>query len=96
MQQDRLVRFHLFGQEYTFYSAAPEGEVESAIALLRHELESNETMGRSSVPSSKMLVLGCLRMAARYVQLNQEYIEFKQVQERSVAQLIDKVSSGMD
>ena len=34
LMQDRLVRFHLFGQEYTFYSDAPEEEVESAIALL--------------------------------------------------------------
>jgi hypothetical protein len=94
--QDRLVRFHLFGQEYTFYSAAPEDEVESAIALLRHELEADDKMSRSSVPSSKMLVLGCLRMAAKYAQLNREYSEFRQVHERSIAQLIDKVSSGLD
>jgi cell division protein ZapA len=94
--QDRLVRFHLFGQEYTFYSDAPEDEVESAITLLRHELEANEIVSRSSVPSSKMLVLGCLRMAAKYAQLNREYKEFRQVQERSVAQLIDKVSLELD
>jgi cell division protein ZapA len=43
-----------------------------------------------------MLVLGCLRMAAKYVQLNREYKEFRQVQERSISQLIDKVSSGLD
>jgi len=94
--QDRLVRFHLFGQEYTFYSAAPEEEVNSAIALLRQELETNDTMSRSSVPSSKMLVLGCLRLAAKCVQLNQEYMEFRQVQERSIAHLIDKVSLELD
>jgi len=94
--QDRLVRFHLFGQEYTFYSDAPEDEVESAITLLRHELEANEKVSRSSVPSSKMLVLGCLRMAAKYAQLNREYKEFRQAQQRSVAQLIDKVSVELD
>lgn len=94
--QDRLVRFHLFGQEFTFYSDAPEEEVESVITLLRHELENNEKVSRSSVPSSKMLVLGCLRMAAKYVQLNREYSEFRQAQERSVGHLIDKISSGME
>jgi cell division protein ZapA len=94
--QDRLVRFHLFGQEFTFYSAAPEDEVDSAIALLRQELEADDKMSRSSVPSSKMLVLGCLRIAAKYVQLNQEYVEFRRMQERSVAHLIDKVSSELD
>ena len=94
--QERLVRFHLFGQEFTFYSAASEDEVDSAVALLRQELEIDDKMSRSSVPSSKMLVLGCLRIAARYVQLNQEYGEFRQVQERSIAHLIDKVSSELD
>ncbi len=94
--QDRLVRFHLFGQEYTFYSDAPEEEVESAINLLRHELEGHEKMSRNSVPSNKVLVLGCLRMAAKYTQLNREYKEFRQEQGRTVAQLIDKVSVVLD
>ena len=94
--QDRLVRFHLFGQDFTFYSAAPESEVDSAITLLRQELEIDDTMSRSSVPSSKMLVLGCLRMAAKYAQLSREYSEFRQVHERSIAHLIDKVSSELD
>lgn len=94
--QDRLVRFHLFGQEYVFYSSAPQDEVESAIRLLRNELEADEKITRSTVPSSKILVLGCLRMAARYAQLHREYNEFRQVQERSVAHLIEKVSSELD
>jgi len=94
--QDRLVRFQLFGQEYTFYSDAPEEEVDSVIAILRQELEANEKVSRSSVPSSKMLILGCLRMAAKYTQLNREYREFRQEQERSVAQLIAKVSAELD
>jgi cell division protein ZapA len=93
--QDRLVRFHLFGQEFTFYSDAPEDEVEAVIALLRDELEANEKVSRSSVPSSKVLVLGCLRMAAKYVQLKQEYKEYRHLQERTVDRLIDKISSGM-
>jgi cell division protein ZapA len=94
--QDRLVRFHLFGQEFTFYSDAPEEEVQTVIDLLRQELESSEKVNRSSVPSSKMLVLGCLRIAAKYVHLNREYSEFRQVQECTISHLIDKVSSGLD
>jgi len=94
--QDRLVRFHLFGQEFTFYSDAPEEEVESVIALLRQELESSEKVSRSSVPSSKMLVLGCLRMAAKYVHLHREYKEFRQKQEGGIGHLIEKISLGLD
>jgi len=94
--QDRLVRFNLFGQEFTFYSNAPEEEVESVIALLRQELESNEKVSRSSVPSSKMLVLGCLQMAAKYVQLHREYKEYREEQEGIIGHLIEKVSLGLD
>jgi hypothetical protein len=93
---DRLVRFQLFGQEFTFYSDAPEDEVESVIALLRLELESGEKMNRSSVPSNKMLVLGCLRMAAKYIHLHREFKEYRQSQENAIDHLIDKVSSGLN
>ena len=94
--QDRLVRFQLFGQEFTFFSDAPEEDVEAAIALLRCELEADEKTSRSAVPSSKMLVLGCLRIAAKYTLLNREYREFRQSQAELALRLIDKVASGLD
>lgn len=94
--QDRLVRFHLFGQEFTFYSDASEDEVEAIIDLLRQELEGGETVSRSAVPSSKILVLGCLRMTARYVQLQREYQDYRQAQQRTLANLADKVGIALD
>ena len=93
---DRLVRFQLFGQEFTFFSDAPEEEVESIIALLRQELDTDEKHSRSAVPSSKMLVLGCLRMTAKYVQLQGEYHEYRQSQERLIEHLINKVTDGLN
>lgn len=94
--QDRLVRFHLFGQEFTFYSDAAEDEVEAIIDLLQQELEGGETVGRSAVPSSKILVLGCLRMTAKYVQLQREYQEHRQTQQRTLANLVEKVRIVLD
>lgn len=94
--EERLVCFQLFGQEFTFYSSASEAEVEEVVSLLREELEGSELASRSSIPSSKMLVLGCLRMAGRYVQLNGEFERFREKQDRSIDDLINKVSSGMD
>ena len=94
--QDRLERFHLFGQEFTVYSDAPEDEVEEVIDLLRQELEAGEKVGRSAVPSSKILVLGCLRMTARYVQLQREYQDYRQAQQRTLANLADKVGIALD
>ena len=94
--QDRLVRFHLFGQEYTFFSDAPEDEIESIIALLREELDSGEKLSRSAMPSSKMLVLGCLRMTAKYVQLNRECAEYRQAQQQMIDRLIDRLAAGLE
>ena len=93
---DRLIRFQLFGQEFTFFSDAPEGEVEAIIALLRQELDADEKLNKSAVPSSKMLVLGCLRMAAKLVQLQGEYQEYRQSQQRLIEHLISKVTDGLD
>jgi len=94
--EERLVSFTLFGQEFSFYSDAPEDEVQGAIAMLRDELEGTDLAARSTVPSSTMLVLGCLRLAARYVNLNKEFSTFRTSQEQSIDKLINKVTSGME
>ncbi|PIE60747.1 MAG: cell division protein ZapA [Desulfobulbus propionicus] len=93
--KERLVSFNLFGQEFTFYSDASDEEVEAVIRLLRDELENEKTMTRGAIPSSKVLVLGSLRLAARYVLLEQEVKKSRKEQEQSVARLIDKVSATL-
>jgi len=94
--EERLVSFTLFGQEFSFYSDAPDDEVQGAVAMLRDELEGTELAARSTIPSSKMLVLGYLQLAARYVRLDKEFNTFRASQEQSIDKLIDKVASGMD
>lgn len=94
--EERLVSFTLFGQKFSFYSDAPEDEVQDAIAILRDELEGTDLAARSTVPSSTMLVLGCLRLAARYVNLNKELNTFRTDQELAIDKLINKVTSGME
>ena len=94
--QERLVRFTLFGQEFTFYSDATEEEVNAVIALLRTELEGDWAFRRSSVPSSKMLVLGCLRIAAKFIHMQREHERYCQLSEITMAKLIEKISSITD
>ncbi len=90
--EERLVRFALFGQEFTFYSDAPAEEVDEVVSILRRELEGSEGRYTSTVPSSKLLVLGCLRIAARLVKVNREFEEYRNRQDRSIDDLIDKMS----
>jgi cell division protein ZapA len=90
--EERLVHFSLFGQEFTFYSDAPESEVEEVVRILRSELEGSDGKYVSTVPSSKLLVLGCLRIAARYVKVSREFHAYRNRQGRSIDNLIDKMS----
>ena len=90
---ERRVRFELFGQEFSFYTDATEEEGELVIDMVRTELGGDE---RGTLPSNKMLVLCCLKIAARYVQLEKEFKTFRSRQGASIDKLIDKVSSGID
>jgi len=90
--KERLVRFSLFGQEFTFYSDASESEVDEVVGILRKELEGTDGSYASIVPSSKLLVLGCLRIADKYVRLRREFEEYRNQQGRSIDGLIDKMS----
>lgn len=90
--EDRLVRFALFGQEFQFFSDAPEAEVEEIVDILRNELEGADGKYVSTVPSSKLLVLGCLRIAAKYVKESREFEAFRSSQGKSIDHLIDKMS----
>lgn len=93
---ERRVDFKLFGQEFSFYTDAPEEEVEQVINLVRSELDEGGQAIRTSLPSSKMLVLVCLRIAARFVQLEKEFEQFRSQQDKSIDNLISKVSSSID
>ena len=93
---ERRVDFKLFGQEFSFFTDAPPEDVEQVISLVRSELDESGHGFRTSMPSSKMLVLICLKIAARYVHLNREYEQFRTRQGESIDKLISKVSSGME
>ena len=93
---ERRVDFNLFGQEFSFYTDSSEEDVEQVINMVRSELDEGGVGIRTSLPSSKMLVLVCLKIAARYVQLEKEFAQFRNRQDESIDKLINKVSSGMD
>lgn len=93
---ERRVDFKLFGQEFSFYTDASEEEVEQVINLVRSELEEEGKAVQTTLPSSKMLVLVCLRIAARFVQLEKEFKAFRNRQDKSIDSLINKVSSSID
>ena len=93
---ERRVDFKLFGQEFSFYTDSSEEEVEQVINMVRSELDEGGQGIRTSLPSSKMLVLVCLRIAAKFVKLDKEFAQFRSKQDESIDKLISKVSSSID
>ena len=93
---ERRVQFELFGQEFSFYTDASEEDIEHIITLVRSELGVEGPGMRSSLLSNKVLVLGCLKIAARFVQLEEEFRIFRIRQDASIDKLINKVSSGIE
>jgi cell division protein ZapA len=100
--EERLISFTLHGQEFSFYSDAPEAEVQEAIALLRSELGQNgPDMKGAAMPSSRLLVLACLRLAGRCVNIEHEFSSFVEerknhaARNRVISGLIDRVAAAL-
>lgn len=94
--EERRIAFHLLGREFTFYSDAPDEEVEQVFALLREEFADQENAGRSTVPASGRLFFGCLRMAARLVRERNRQQGVCAEQRRAIEAMIGKLLSHLD
>ena len=90
---ERLVQFELFGQDFSFYTDASEEDVTCIIDMVRTELGEDQSGKRAPLPSNKMLILGCLKIAAKCVQLEKDFESFRIQQDESISKLIGKYSS---
>ncbi len=88
---ERLVEFELLGQEYKFYTAASEEEMQAILSLVRQlvETEPNATVG--TLASGKKAILACLNIASRYVQLQQDFTDYQDVTEKRISRLSEDI-----
>ena len=71
--QERRIDFQLFGQEFSFYSDAPDEEIQQVIALLKEEFTSQGKADTKTLPSTRLLVFGCLRLFRQKWLFNQRH-----------------------
>jgi cell division protein ZapA (FtsZ GTPase activity inhibitor) len=76
--QERLVRFRLLGQDYTFYTGASEEEMDEVLALVRKMIEDNVSGMPGTLPASKVAVMACLNMASKFMQLKRDFEAYKE------------------
>jgi cell division protein ZapA len=92
---ERLVRFELLGQEFQFYTATGEREMDEILSLVRREVEGDEGSRRGNMPASKVAVMACLNIALKYVQLKQEYARYRDDSDTRAAQLSEEIRTRL-
>lgn len=93
---ERLVRFELLGQQFAFYTGAPEEEVNEILQMVRDlVLENSSSEVAGSIPVSKIAVLASLNMASRYVELKRDFETYKSEVESRLFRLSEQISEEL-
>ena len=92
---ERLVEFELLGQEYKFYTAASEEEMQAILSLVRQLVETEPKTHVGTLASGKKAILACLNIASRYVKLQQDFTDYQQNSEKRIARLTDAINDGL-
>ena len=93
---ERLVRFELLGQEFAFYTGAPEGEVNEILDMVEGLVLENSSSGTTgSIAVGKVAVLASLNMASRYVELKRDFEAYRNETEIRLARLAEQISGEL-
>jgi cell division protein ZapA (FtsZ GTPase activity inhibitor) len=92
---ERLVRFELLGQEYSFYTGAPENEVADILDLVQGLVEENMSGAPGSISVSKVAVLVSLNIASRYFELKSDFDRYKADTEQRIISLTKQIDLGL-
>jgi cell division protein ZapA (FtsZ GTPase activity inhibitor) len=92
---ERLVRFELLGQEYSFYTGAPESEVADILGLVKELVKENMAGISGTVPVSKVAVLVSLNIASRYFELKSQFEQYQADTEQRISSLSRQIDSGL-
>ena len=74
---ERLVRFSLLGQEYSFYTGASEEELEKILGLVKKMIEENGSAMPGTLPTGRIAIMACLNIASRFMKLGQDFEKYK-------------------
>ncbi len=89
---ERLVRFELLGHDFSFYTGAPEEEVEEILKLVTEIVQENSSSPTSgSLPVGKIAILASLNMASRYVELKRDFKLYREQTEERLLSLSGEI-----
>ena len=93
---ERLVQFELLGQEFAFYSSAPEEEVDEILNMVRDlVMENCDSNTAGSIAVGKVAVLASLNIASRYVELKHEFENYRLKTDAGIAALAERIDKEL-
>jgi len=96
-ESERLVKFHLLGQDLAFYTSSSEEEVDRILALVRQEIEGDTGQPDSTgtIAVHKVAVMTCLNLASRYIKLQSDFDSYKKRTENRLASLNEQLDNAL-
>jgi len=95
VEQERQVRIELLGQEYRFFTAASDEELEAILSLVRGLVETDATPHRGTLVSVRVVTLACLNIASQYVRLKSEFDRFRLENSRRLHEITAAVENDL-
>jgi len=93
--QERQVRIELLGQEYRFFTAASDEELEAVLSLVRTLVETDTTVHRGTLVSIRVVTLACLNIASQYVRLKTENDHFRLENSRRLREMATAIERDL-
>ncbi|MFW2367866.1 MAG: cell division protein ZapA [Desulforhopalus sp.] len=94
-ETERLVQFELLGQEFKFYTAASEEEMQSILSLVRQLVESGSDSVTGTLPVGKIAIMACLNLASKYVKLQQDFDDYRRDSEDRMIGLSEEIRARL-
>ncbi len=89
------MKLDILGQEYKFYTAASEEELQSILALVRQLVETGSNRSTGTLPVGKIAVMACLNIASKHVKLEREYEDYRREEQDRLMKLNEKIRSHL-
>jgi len=93
--QERQVRIELLGQEYRFFTAATDDELEAILSLVRNLVETDTGGHRGTLVSVRLVTLACLNIASQYVRLKTDFDRFRLENDRRLREMATAIEEDL-
>lgn len=95
-EDERLVRVQLLGQEFSFYTAESEKNINEILELVRSVLGQDANKAKSSLAIAQTAILGCLTIASDYIKLQKQVDSEKGVEQTRISLLTSQIDKILD